>query len=117
MDAPSELEATLASDAISLEALSPRPRSRSRTRSRAAAASYRQYVIANGGANEHDRVTRSRRSNSRPPDYHYHHELDRCRSFREGGLDDHIEFCKCTCDDRVTDYDEFVVNENKVGTL
>ena len=110
---------TLASDAISLEALSPRPfRSRSRTRSRAASHRYmiKEQQHAGGGGREVGHGSGGlRRSTSRPPDYHYHHELDRCRSFREGGLDDHIEFCKCTCDDRVTDYDEFIINETKVG--
>ena len=116
---------TLASDAISLEALSPRPfRSRSRTRSRAASHRYMLKEHAGevgrgGGSGHHGGASHGglRRSTSRPPDYHYHHELDRCRSFREGGLDDHIEFCKCTCDDRVTDYDEFILNETKVGII
>ena len=90
--------ADLVSDAISLDALSPRPRSRSRSRLKS-----------------HQLQRRS--SGSRlllEPDYHYHHELDRCRSYVEGhgGLEHHMEFCKCTCSDHRM-YDEFV--EAKVG--
>ena len=120
---------TLASDAISLDALSPRPRSRSRTRSRIAGGSSalaNTHVVRHisehdsgggvGGGRSIGGNGYRRRSNSRPPDYHYHHELDRCRSFRDGGLDDHIEFCKCTCDDFVTEYDEFII-ESKVSTI
>ena len=116
----------LASDAISLDALSPRPRSRSRTRSRierssALANTHVRHISEhdNGGVGVRGGLVGNgyrRRSNSRPPDYHYHHELDRCRSFRDGGLDDHIEFCKCTCDDRVTEYDEFII-ESKVSPI
>ena len=46
-------------------------------------------------------------------DYHYHHELDRCRSFLEGSLEQHMEFCKCTCTSRPAVYDEYF--EQKVG--
>ena len=95
----------LASDTISLEALSPRPRSRSRSRSKSG--------------------RRRRSSSSRllmPPasstvqlDYHYHHELDRCRSFLEGSLEQHMEFCKCTCDEGPrTIYDNEYLAETKL---
>ena len=96
---PRESAADFVSDAISLEALSPRPRSRSRSR-------------------QQHKLHQRRSSGSRlllEHDYHYHHELDRCRSYVEGrgGLEHHMEFCKCTCNDHHRLYDEFV--EAKVG--
>jgi hypothetical protein len=95
-DAPPPPRRPTHHDAISLEALSPRPaRSRSRTRSRGTV------------PREHPKSA-TRQSSSRPLAYHYHHELDRCRAFRDGDLDQHIEFCKCTCaHDRIIDYDDF----------
>lgn len=95
----------LASDTISLEALSPRPRSRSRSR------------LKNGGLH-HDHRRRSSGSRllaDQEPDYHYHHELDRCRSFLEGSLEQHMEFCKCTCNNRPAVYDEYL--ESKVSSV
>ena len=50
-------------------------------------------------------------------DYHYHHELDRCRSFLEGSLEQHMEFCKCTCTSRPAVYDEYFEQKVRLSSF
>ena len=100
---PPSAGVALASDTISLEALSPRPRSRSRSRGHSKLAGHLE-VAGNGGQQPPRRSSSSRLL---VEDYHYHHELDRCRSFLEGSLEQHMEFCKCTCSNGPAVYDEY----------